>query len=58
MERINLPSHILKWVEKEFNEKYVSKIYDRMINVMSGNAKGNNFEKKAATFLMDTYNGK
>lgn len=41
------PERIRVWVVDQFNEKYVDSVCDDLIDVATGNRKGNSFEQQA-----------
>lgn len=49
-----LPEKILAWVEREFNAKYVDRVFNDLLDVATGNKEGNEFEKQAVKRILKT----
>lgn len=52
----SLPEFVREYCKIEFNSKYVDRVYNDMIDVMTGNRAGNDFEKAASEFIIESYN--
>lgn len=50
------PEKIRKWVEREFNAKYVDAVTDDLIDVAAGNREGNQFEREALNKILGDHN--
>jgi len=48
-----LPEKIRAWTEKEFNPKYVDRVFNDLLDVATGNKEGNKFEKQAVNQIIN-----
>jgi len=53
---MNLLEFTRQYIEKDWNPKMVDRVFDEIVDVMTGNIKGNEFDRQYCKHIINLYN--